>query len=253
MSPPTATFRNRLHIDDILDIAGKEQLKGFRWADGICSAINPYLSLDRRITILNTGDEIADLIKSLPSHVQIRLSVVLVDVETGELTASRQTLDGFPALTEELIEGAAATPAGNDQVNDDSTTRVGYERYEHETNPLPRTIQEAEGRPPPNSTIMMMIAAVLVAIALIMTFTVSKIAKETGGKAESTTLEVVLRVLGDVFKSAAQTNPDGNGNTGDSTSDDSSSTSSDTSGNEEPVNPRYQDDSQSTDGPRYGQ
>ena len=263
MSPSPISMRNRLKIEDLLDIAASEQLKSFRWADGLCNAVNAYLSLDHRLTITDTGDRVAAVIRGLPSSVQIRLSFVLIDVETGEVVLSRTTLDGFPTVPDD-VEG--------EDTSGRAPPVAGYERYEDEANLgeveevrgpryTPRGRMPPSREAPPNSTIMMMIAATLVAVALIMTFTASKISKETGAPMESNTLEVVLKVLGDVFKSSANTNPAtrsvGTGESVDDTSvpEDSSveDTSTGVTGEEVEATPRYRDEEEpSGGGPTYG-
>lgn len=250
-------IRNRLKIEDLLDIADEEQLKGFRWADGVCDAVNAYLSLNHRVSIDNTGLEVADTIKQFPLQVQLRLSLLLIDVETGETHVSRKTLDNFPVIPEDLMEDAEAAGEEEEEPTHSPSPRQpgGYERYEDDLPPEPRrrhrpevADDKADVNTSPNSTIMMMIAGVLVVIALVMTITASKMSQETGQPMQSSTLEVVLRVLGDVFKTSANTNPDSRGTDTTESSGDSAD------GEDVEPSPRYQDDSEvSPSSPDYSQ
>lgn len=248
MSSTTTPLRNYLKVEDLLDLAVDQPILGFKWADAVCNVVNPYLSLERRLTLHMTGTEVGQIIKGLPASVQISINTVVVDVISGEILDHNVRREASePELEEESIP-----------VTSHGDTSAGYERYHDpipERRPLHRDrFGDEDRRPkPPNNIIMGMIATTLVVIALIFTLTIGRIAKETNGKMESSTLEVVIKTLGQIFVSSANTNPDTRPNTSGDTSDETFD-AADGPAEDEEFNPEYQDDTSQPagGGPRYG-
>ncbi len=225
MSPNTIDADdNVLLLGDVLDLTGDERLAVFKWCDAVLMTVNQYLSIERRLTPMQTGTDVIRVLKGLPVAVQVKVSRVRINTESGELDESRRTRE-FPAIT----------------IPTDSSPTVDYERY---TPPLSDPVSQPEVKKDSESTVdsklMVFIACVLVCVTLILTVTAVRYSKETGKKADSSTLEVVIKVLGDIFTSTAQTNPASN-------ESDTSQTSPDD--HTEDSGPRPIDDNQK---PTYG-
>ncbi len=229
MSPNAIdTDDNVLPLDDVLDLTGDERLAGFKWCDAVLTAVNQYLSMERRMTPMQTGTEVIRVLKGLPVAAQVKVSRTRINTETGEVDESRRTRE-FPAV---VSTPDTAPPAD----------------YEHYTPPLPEPTHERDRMTDHETTVhsklMIFIACALVGVTLILTVAAVQYSKETGNKAESSTLEVVIKVLGDIFTSTANTNPDSQ-QSSDSTDSSQMPSDDDT----EDSGPRPSDDSTQ---PTYG-
>lgn len=208
MSSQTTTTHNWATVAGLINLSRKEKLIGYRWADAFCSVINPYLSVSKRVTLENTGEEAEAAIRTLPPDMQIKILAVLVDIVTFEI-----------AYGEDITTTPSAPPCG------DSNSFGQYERYQPPMRPEERSIghdDDSENSTSPNSGIMRLIALVLVGIAITLTVTLSQIQKESGTAVRSSSLEVVLKVLGDIFTASANTNPESKPHSRRSNTDDSS-------------------------------
>lgn len=180
-----------LQIDELLQVAGDEKLGGFVWGNAVCEEMGQYLSKERQITPETTGNEAIAKIRALPITAVLRIGVMYVNPKTGEI---RYIDDPTDTDTNE-----ESHPTEKSSQSDDK-----------------RTVEPDDQKPPNeeetlHGKIMMMIASTVVIIALILTFNVIS-PKNKGTEVKSSTLEVALQVLGEIFGSTANTAGNGQNN-----------------------------------------
>lgn len=226
-----------LQIDDLLQLAGQEKLDGFPWGSAVCDELNQYLSKERQLTTENTGNEVIAKIRALPITVLVRLSNLYVNPKTSEISYRDEQDDSCDE--DENAPPHHVPREESTRRRDDDEDRDDRDRDRSaEKRPVKDEEQTLHGK------IMIMVASTVVIIALILTFNVIK-PENRGKEIKSSTLEVALQVLGEVFGATA--NNSGNNDSGDNSSDDSRRNSSDS--DDRPVNrPPRSDDP----GPSYG-
>lgn len=214
MPSSKTNFQLSLTVLELLESAQSEKLKGFRWADTVLELINPFLSMDNRLTLEMTGADALAALDRLPARIKEQLPTVRILAGTNEIIAPGQAVQ---------------------------STTTDYERLQPPVS-APEPVATTSNKPTisTNSGIMILIALALVFVMVVMTVTTAWIAKQSGTAPNSGTLEVVVKVLGEVFKTAATSQSD-------SSNSDSSSDKQDT-----PPNPRPNSSPEPSDGPYYG-
>lgn len=193
-----------LQMDDLLQLAGEEPLEGFGWGEAVCNELNSYLSKERQIKGTHTGNQTLAVIRTLPVHAVARIGLLFIDPRTGDI----QYKDATHHEEHALINQAVKISKRRRQQTD--------EEDEAEYSERPRSERDKDV----HSKIMMLIATAVVAIAFMLTFNVTNSDSKNGREVKSSTLEVALKVLGEIFTSTAETapvEPGRNGNSGRST------------------------------------
>lgn len=175
-----------MQVDELLQLAGSEKLGSFAWGDALRDVINTFLSKEREVTQEHTGNETIGILRTLPMQVLKYIGSISIDPRTGDI----------------VIDGADSGRDNAPQAREDPpTVRNHPPNQQPPTNNTPDNSMKNV-----HSKIMLMVASTLVFVVLLLTFSAID-GKREGGPIESSTLEVVVKTLGEVFKSTAQTAP----------------------------------------------
>lgn len=175
-----------MQVDELLHLAGSEKLGSFVWGDALREVINTFLSKEREVTQEHTGNDAIGVLRTLPMQVLKYIGSVSIDPRSGDVV-----IDGADGGKDNSSQAQENPPAARDRPPNQQTAP---------------TSKPDNSMKNVHSKIMLMIASALVFVMLLLTFSAID-GKREGGPIESSTLEVVVKTLGEVFKSTAQTAP----------------------------------------------
>lgn len=171
MSPPTTYTDLPFQLDDLLQMAGDEKLGGFVWGKAVCEELNTFLSKERQITLDHTGNKALIVVRSLPIQTLPTVMAIRINPKTGERVDSIQRAPEYERYAQRPLDSSRAS------VDDPKNSLHGK--------------------------IMLLLAGVMAVVVIALTYATINNSDPDRPKIESSTLEVALKVMGDIFISTA--------------------------------------------------